>query len=92
MAGQKIILTGILAGLLLMAAGTAAPPAGTPDAVVKKLHSEISSALDTPEVQKQFDAAGAMPLRMTPAEFGAHMAAETEKWGRVVKEGKITAQ
>jgi len=31
MAGQKIILTGILAGLLLMATGTAAPPAGTPD-------------------------------------------------------------
>jgi tripartite-type tricarboxylate transporter receptor subunit TctC len=67
-------------------------PAGTPEAIVKKLHTEISAALDGPELQKQFDAAGAVPLRMTPAEFGAHMAAETEKWGRVVKEGKITAQ
>lgn len=29
---------------------------------------------------------------MTSAEFGAHMVAETEKWGRVVKVGKIQAQ
>ena len=67
-------------------------PAGTPAAIVTKLHTEISAVLDAPELQKQFAAAGAVPLRMTPAEFGAHMAAETEKWGRVVKEGKITAQ
>lgn len=67
-------------------------PAGTPEAIVKKLHTEISAALETPELQKQFAAAGAVPLHMTPAEFGAHMAAETEKWGRVIKAGKITAQ
>jgi len=67
-------------------------PAGTPEAIVKKLHTEISAALDSPELQKQFDAAGAIPLRMTSAEFGAHMASETEKWGRVVKEGKIKAE
>ena len=63
-----------------------------PSAIVEKLHTEISAALDSPEMQKQFDAAGAVPLRMTPAEFGAHMVAETEKWGRVVKEGKIKAE
>ena len=67
-------------------------PAGTPEAIVKKLHTEISAALDSPELQKQFASAGAMPLQMTSAEFGAHMAAETEKWGRVVKAGKITAK
>ena len=67
-------------------------PAGTPEAIVAKLHTEISAALDAPELQKRFASAGAVPLRMNPAQFGAYMAAETEKWGRVVKAGKIKAQ
>jgi tripartite-type tricarboxylate transporter receptor subunit TctC len=67
-------------------------PAGTPEALVKRLHSEISAALDSPELHKQFDTAGAIPLRMNQAEFGAYMTSETEKWGRVVKEGKIKAE
>jgi hypothetical protein len=29
---------------------------------------------------------------MTPAEFGAYIATETAKWGRVVEQGKIVAQ
>ena len=67
-------------------------PAGTPGAIVAKLHREIAAALDSPELQKQFASAGAQILRMSSAQFGAHMAAETEKWGRVVKEGKIKAE
>jgi tripartite-type tricarboxylate transporter receptor subunit TctC len=64
-------------------------PAGTPEAIVNKLSKEISAALDSPELQKQFLTKGAVPLRMNPAEFRAHMVAETEKWGRVVKAGGI---
>lgn len=64
-------------------------PAGTPEPIVNKLYKEISAALDSPELHKQFDSKGAMPLRMNPAAFGAHMVAETEKWGRVVKAGGI---
>jgi tripartite-type tricarboxylate transporter receptor subunit TctC len=64
-------------------------PVGTPAAIVARLHNEISAALDSPELQKQFASAGAELLRMSAGEFGAHMAAEAEKWGRVVKEGKI---
>jgi tripartite-type tricarboxylate transporter receptor subunit TctC len=67
-------------------------PAGTPPAIVAKLHKEIAAALDSPELQKRFATAGAVPLRMDPAQFRAHMVAETEKWGRVVKAGKIKAQ
>jgi tripartite-type tricarboxylate transporter receptor subunit TctC len=67
-------------------------PAGTPEAIVAKLHKEISAALDSPELQKRFATAGAVPLRMDPAQFHAHMVAETEKWGLVVKAGKIKAQ
>ena len=35
---------------------------------------------------------GADVVRMSPAEFGAFMASEMDKWGKVVKESGIKAQ
>ena len=67
-------------------------PAGTPTAIVGRLHREVTAVQDLPEVRKQFDADGATVLRMTPADFGAYMAADMKKWERVVKEGGIKAQ
>ena len=67
-------------------------PAGTPAAIVDKLHKEISAILDSPDVQKQLANAGVEIERMSAAEFGAFMVKELEKWGRVVKEGGIKAQ
>jgi len=64
-------------------------PAGTPDAIVTKLHHEVSAILDSPDVQKQLAAQGAETVRMTSAEFGDFIAREMDKWERVVKEGKI---
>ena len=64
-------------------------PAGTPDAIVTRLHHEISAILDSPDVQKQLAAQGAETARMTSAEFGDFMVREMDKWERVVKEGKI---
>ncbi len=67
-------------------------PAGTPAAVVEKLHKEISAMQDLPEVQKQLQNQGAEIMRMSSAEFGKFIASETAKWGRVVKEAGIKAQ
>ena len=67
-------------------------PAGTPQAIVDKLHKEISAAMDSPEVQQQLAAQGAEVMRMSAAEFGDFMEKELVKWGRVVKEGGIKAQ
>jgi tripartite-type tricarboxylate transporter receptor subunit TctC len=67
-------------------------PAGTPQPIVDKLHKEISAILDSPDIQKQLASAGAEIERMSPAEFGAFMVKELEKWGRVVKEGGIKPQ
>ncbi|MBX9773071.1 MAG: tripartite tricarboxylate transporter substrate binding protein [Xanthobacteraceae bacterium] len=67
-------------------------PAGTPAAIVERLHREITLVQDLPEVQKQFDADGATIIRMTPAAFGDYMVADMKKWERVVKEGGIKAQ
>jgi tripartite-type tricarboxylate transporter receptor subunit TctC len=64
-------------------------PAGTPAAIVAKLHQEISAIQDQPEVKKQFAAEGVDILRMSSVDFGAFMAAEMGKWERVVKERGI---
>jgi len=67
-------------------------PAGTPAPIIEKLHQEISAALDSPEVQKQFSSEGAEIVRMSSAEFGDFMVNELAKWGRVIKEAGIKAQ
>jgi tripartite-type tricarboxylate transporter receptor subunit TctC len=65
-------------------------PAGTPPAIIARLHAEVSAILDSPEMQKQFSSEGVEAMRMSAAEFGAFMA--KEKWERVVKEGGIKAE
>ena len=67
-------------------------PAGTPAAALKRLETEMSALLDSAETQKRFRAEGAEVLRMTPQQFGSHMAAETAKWTRVVKQAGIKAE
>jgi len=67
-------------------------PAGTPPAIVEKLHREVAAVQDNPEVQKQFANEGASVVKMSTAEFSQHMIKEMNKWERVVKEGGIKAE
>ena len=67
-------------------------PAGTPEPIVARLHKEMTAAQDSPELQKQFANEGAEIVRMTSTEFGAFIASETTKWGKVVREAKIKAE
>ncbi|HZO46891.1 MAG TPA: tripartite tricarboxylate transporter substrate binding protein [Xanthobacteraceae bacterium] len=69
-----------------------AAPAGTPDAIVARLHKEISGMLELPDIQKQIASDGSEIMRMSPVEFAAYMDNEMAKWGRVVKTAGITAQ
>ena len=69
-----------------------AAPAGTPDAVVARLHKEISGMLALPDIQKQIASDGSEIMRMSPAEFATYMDNEMAKWGKVVKTAGITAQ
>jgi tripartite-type tricarboxylate transporter receptor subunit TctC len=69
-----------------------AAPAGTPDAIVARLHKEISGMLALPDIQKQIASDGSEIMRMSPAEFAAYMDKEMAKWGRVVKTAGIKAQ
>jgi tripartite-type tricarboxylate transporter receptor subunit TctC len=69
-----------------------AAPAGTPKPVIDKLYQEMKAVQDMPEVQQQMLNRGAQIQTMNPAEFRAHIAKETEKWGKVIKEGNIKAE
>jgi tripartite-type tricarboxylate transporter receptor subunit TctC len=65
-------------------------PAGMPLEIVQRLNSEIGKALQDPEVQNNFRAAGVDATSMGPQELERFMRAEYEKWGRVVKETGAT--
>jgi tripartite-type tricarboxylate transporter receptor subunit TctC len=67
-------------------------PAGTPPAIVAKLHDEIAAVQNSEQTRKQFEAQGAEIVQMSSAEFGAFVASEITKWERVVKEGGIKAE
>jgi len=60
-------------------------PKGTPMEIIETLNREINAGLAHPRIKAQLAAVAAMPMPFGPAAFGAYMAAETEKWGRVVK-------
>src|SRR6266498_1865883 len=66
-------------------------PAGTPPAVIDRLHAEIVRALALPDVRDKIAGLGAEPVGNTPAEFAAMQRAETARWTQVAKEANIHA-
>jgi tripartite-type tricarboxylate transporter receptor subunit TctC len=59
--------------------------AGTPANVIAILHKEIVKALHTPEIRDALDNGGAETVGNTPAEFAAIVAADVEKYAKLVK-------
>jgi tripartite-type tricarboxylate transporter receptor subunit TctC len=64
-------------------------PKGTPAEIVERLNREINAALADPRFKAHLDDLGSIPTPMSPAEFQKFIAAETEKWGKVVREANI---
>jgi tripartite-type tricarboxylate transporter receptor subunit TctC len=60
-------------------------PRDTSADIVATLNKEINAGLADPKLKAQLADLGGTMLASTPAEFGALVAAETEKWGKVVK-------
>jgi tripartite-type tricarboxylate transporter receptor subunit TctC len=67
-------------------------PAGTPAAIVEKLHAEVLRILALPELQARMSQEGLRPIPMSAAQFGAFVKAEVVKWGAVVKRVGVTAE
>jgi tripartite-type tricarboxylate transporter receptor subunit TctC len=70
--------------------GAVMVPAGTPAPAIARLNAVIRDALAEPGVQQRLAAAGADAVVSTPAELAGIMRSETEKWGRVVREARVT--
>ena len=64
-------------------------PRGTPPEIIARLNREINAGLADPALRKRLDDLTVTPLIFTPAEFGAYLAAETEKWAKVIKAANI---
>ena len=64
-------------------------PAGTPPAVVNKLHAEFVRILKLPDMQEKLAALGATVSAAGPAEFSAFLQAEIRKWDGVARRANI---
>jgi tripartite-type tricarboxylate transporter receptor subunit TctC len=60
-------------------------PAGIPREIVNKLNAEIAKALKLPDVRERFALQSAEPSPSTPEELAAHIRADIDKLGKLVK-------
>jgi tripartite-type tricarboxylate transporter receptor subunit TctC len=60
-------------------------PAGTPTEIVDKLNAEIGKVLAKPAIREAWAKQGAVPTTMTPAEFGAFLQRDIDKWAKVIQ-------
>jgi tripartite-type tricarboxylate transporter receptor subunit TctC len=65
---------------------------GTPAQMIETLNREINAGLANPGVKARLADLGMTSVPATPAEFGSFLAAETEKWGKVIKFAGIKAE
>jgi tripartite-type tricarboxylate transporter receptor subunit TctC len=64
-------------------------PKNTPAEIVDKLNKVINAVLADPKFQARLADLGGVPMSMTAAEFGKFVAADTEKWARVIRAARV---
>ena len=60
-------------------------PAGTPAAIIERLHAAIVKIVQEPAMSKYLADQGADPWTMTPVKYGDYIKSEVAKWAKVVK-------
>ena len=65
-------------------------PKNTPKDIVAKLNSTIDAGLADPALKKKLEELGGVPMAVSSADFSKFIAAEAEKWGKVIKFAHIT--
>ena len=66
-------------------------PAGTPQAIIDRLHRELAKALAESDVRERIAGLGAEPVGNSPSEFAAMQRAEAARWAELAKEANIHA-
>ncbi len=72
------IVTGLLA------------PAGTPRAIIDSLHREIVKIMAAADTRERLATLGFEPIAGTPEQFATWIRTETVRWGKVIRDAKIT--
>lgn len=67
-------------------------PAGTPRAIIQRLNSELARILADATMKERFGTQGYEVVGSTPAYFGEWIRAESAKWGKLIRDQKITAE
>ena len=65
-------------------------PAGTPKEVTERLNTEMVKIIHSPEFRKRMEEIGADPIGNTPEQMAQQIKSETEKFAKLVKEGKVS--
>lgn len=66
--------------------------AGTPKAVINRVHGEVVKLLKEPDVRARFDKAGLTPIGSTPAQLAARLKDDLNKWPKVIREAGIKVE
>lgn len=67
-------------------------PAGTPQAIVRKLNQAFNSALGDPGVRRDLQGLGFIPKVMTPQQFAAFLQDDLAKWPPIIAAAGISAE
>jgi tripartite-type tricarboxylate transporter receptor subunit TctC len=67
-------------------------PAGTPQPVVTRLAREVANALARADLKERLAAQGFIVIGSTPGEFGAYVRAESDKWGKIIRDLNVTLE
>lgn len=67
-------------------------PAGTPPALIGQINAGFARAVHAPDVLRQLDAQGSIPVANSPESFRKRLAAELVRWRRIIEDKHIRAE
>jgi tripartite-type tricarboxylate transporter receptor subunit TctC len=67
-------------------------PAGTPAAIVNRMSAEMRKSLAKPETRERMKQLGGIIVADSPAEFGAFLKKDYERWAQVIKTSGVKAE
>jgi len=67
-------------------------PAGTPQPVLARLARDVRTALQRPDLKERLLGQGFIVVGSAPEELGAYVRAESDKWGKVIRDLNVTLE